>query len=415
MKTSLFIITSALALAILLIIQINWILKSAELKEEQFNQRTTMALSRTVEDLCTDEAVCRAFRNCLMDSKTGECSLQIGAKEQQKVDSLLNYYLKSYHLNLNYSFEIVKPDTSAIASKQKGKIFSQSLERIATGKNMELKLLFPDHKEFIIAEMGTLFVSSVILIFIIIALFFLTIKSLKKEKRIFKETKDFVNNMTHELKTPIANISLASNFLVKNYSGNTEKIKSYSEIIQAENKRLNRLVERTLSVASLARGELMDLKDKVDIHEVIRESVKNLDMQIQDKGTQLTILCNAEKHFVSGDQIHLIGAFSNLLDNANKYSKEQPEISIKTYNSEKNIVITVTDNGIGIHRKKHEKIFDAFYRIYNGSNNDIKGDGLGLAYVKKVIEAHDGTIGLNSEPQKGCHFEIFLPLMKEQV
>ena len=412
MKITLFIIGSSLALLILLFIQIDWIFKSADLKEEQFNQKSTMALSRTVEELCSNEAVCRAFKNCLLDSKTGECRFQINANERNKVDSILNHYLKFYHINLNYIFEIINPDSVIAGSNQKRKAYSQSLQGKITNQNMELKLFFPEQREYIMAEMGPMFISSILLILIIITLFGLTINSLKKEKTILKETKDFVNNMTHELRTPITNIALASNFLVRNSLNDLEKIKLYSEVIQVENKKLNQLVERTLTVASLERGELIDLSSKINIHEVIKEAIQNLSIQIKDKGGEFHISYEAKEYFILGDRAHIAGIFSNLLDNAIKYTINKPMVSVKTYNSENNIVITISDNGIGIPQKNHNQIFESFYRIYNENTNSIKGYGLGLAYVKKVIEAHQGKICLSSIPGEGSQFDIFLPLTK---
>lgn len=411
-RTTVFIAGSALALALLLFIQVQSVVKTARIKEELFNEKASIVLSRTAEELCADEETCKSMGQCCMADSLPECKLVLGKQEIKKIDSLLSHFMKVYNFRIEYSFEVIKPNTSSImAGNESSNIFKKRLEEVVSKSGLELKLVLPDKKQFIVAEMGILFISSVLLIIVILIFFWITVRSLFREKQISEHTTDFLNNMTHEFKTPLTNIALAGKMIVSNTNiENPSKIKHYSTIILDENEKLRNQVEQVLSMVALERGEIPLVKTEVNFHDVIKRAVKYIGIQIEEKGGELVMDLSAEKFNIVGDKNHLGNAISNLIDNAIKYSEEKPEISIRTFNESDTIVIIVSDKGIGIDKKFQKHVFDKFFRVSTNNVHNVKGFGLGLAYVKKIIELHNGSIDLSSELKKGSSFKITLPL-----
>ncbi len=399
-RTTVFIVISSVALLIVLIIQVNWIYTTAKIKEEIFNDKANLVLSKTAEALSTDTAACRNMEEC------------IGKDEIHKTDSLFNSSMQYYNFHIDYAFEVKKPDGSLPVSESglKNNVYKKRLEEEATKNGLELNMILPGKKQFLLQEMGVLFIASVILIIIVLVLFWRTIMSLIREKRISEHTTDFLNNMTHEFKTPLTNIALAGKMVGKEaLSGHDEKVKHYSEIILQENEKLRLQVEQVLSMTALERGEIPIRKTEIDLHELIDNTLKCISIQIENLKGEVTLNLKAENVFIQGDKTHLTNAISNLIDNSIKYSKGQPKIVIQTFNSGQNIIITISDNGIGIEKEYQKKVFEKFFRVPTGNVHDVKGFGLGLAYIKKIVELHNGTIVLQSEPGRGTTFAITLP------
>jgi two-component system phosphate regulon sensor histidine kinase PhoR len=216
--------------------------------------------------------------------------------------------------------------------------------------------------------------------------------------------------MTHEFKTPLTNISLAGKMMVKDTNiKQEEKIKHYSGIILEENEKLRLQVEQVLSITALERGEMPLQTTELDLHELTRDSLKCISIQVEHKKGHVAMNLDAGKSVIMGDRTHLVNAFCNLVDNAIKYSAKEPAIAINTFNNDQYVVMQITDKGIGIEEKFHSRVFDKFFRVPTGNLHDVKGFGLGLAYVKKIIELHHGTIELESEKEKGTTFTITLP------
>ncbi|TAH38340.1 MAG: HAMP domain-containing histidine kinase [Bacteroidetes bacterium] len=396
-RTTIFISISSLALIIVLIIQVNWIFQSAKIKEDIFNEKANMVLSKTAEVLSSDEQACR------------DLDEEVGGSEIQKTDSLFTNYMNYYDLNLNYAFEVKKPGTpgNSVSEKKKNNIYKKRLDEEVSKDGLELNLLLPKKRQFILEEMGTMFITSVILILVVLLMFWRTILLLMKEKKISEHTTDFLNNMTHEFKTPLTNIALSGKMLMRDSTLKQEdKIKHYSGIILEENEKLRMQVEQVLSMTALERGEIPLQKTKISFHEIISNAIKHINIQIESKQGEVSLQLDASNYFVIGDQTHLTNALRNLIDNALKYSGEQPEIVIHTENSGKQLVISISDKGIGIAKEYHQKIFTKFFRVPTGDVHNVKGFGLGLAYVRKIIELHGGSIDLKSEKGKGTNFVI---------
>lgn len=250
---------------------------------------------------------------------------------------------------------------------------------------------------------------------IIIAAFYLTVRTMVRQKKLGDIKNDFINNMTHEFKTPIATISLAVDAMRnEKVIQDREKISYFNAIIKEENQRMNRQVETILKASQLEKQEVdLNLKP-VHAHEVIKEVADNFTLQLEEKHGKAELLLNAQNDLIYADEIHFPNLVNNLIDNAIKYSKENvpPMLKITTQTNAKNLVITIEDNGIGMNRETLKKIFERFYRAHTGNLHNVKGFGLGLSYVKTMVEAHGGAIKADSTLGKGSTFCIEIPLKK---
>ncbi len=325
-----------------------------------------------------------------------------------------------YNFHPIYTFTVVpKPKFGRIENvvnfqsytpQQPVACYNKTLDKINSTAGFELKLLFPKKQQYINAEMGSMFVTSIILILIVLVMFWRTISSLMKEKKISEHTSDFLNNMTHEFKTPLTNIALAGKMMIKdNNITQEDKIKHYSGIILEENEKLRLQVEQVLSMTALERGEIPIQKSELDFHQLIYDSLKRFNLQIESLYGTIKLDLRAENFIVFGDKTHLANALCNLIDNAIKYSKEKPELSIETQNAGNQLIVKVSDKGLGVEKEYHKKIFDKFFRVPTGDVHDVKGFGLGLSYVKKIVELHGGSIEVESAKNIGTTFSITLP------
>lgn len=232
-----------------------------------------------------------------------------------------------------------------------------------------------------------------------------------KQKRLSEVKTDFINNMTHELKTPISTIGLSAEMIIRSDpSQDPEKVQKYAGLIFKENKRLEKQVERVLNVAKLDKEEIVLKKEPMDIHDLIEEVRDNFEFNQMEKGGAVHLHLNASQFEINVDPVHISNVMYNLIDNAIKYCAVEPDIHISTHNDKRFLTIEIEDNGIGIRRDDVKFIFDKFYRVPTGNLHDVKGFGLGLYYVKLIIEAHGGSVQVRSTPGKGTTFTLHLPL-----
>ncbi|MCK5079449.1 MAG: HAMP domain-containing histidine kinase, partial [Bacteroidales bacterium] len=273
-----------------------------------------------------------------------------------------------------------------------------------------LMLYFPNERGFLIGQMAGLLVISISLILIIIFSFTYTVLTIYRQKRLSEMKNDFINNMTHEFKTPISTISLACQALKDKDVIKTDKVyDAYIGVIGEENLRLGAMAEKILQSAVLEKRQLELNKEWFDIHEVIADVVSKIGIQVQIKDGNICTDFNAEPSKIHADKVHFTNLINNLLDNANKYTPQKPKIRVSTENVKTGIMISIEDNGIGISKKNQKKIFDKLFRVPMGDLHDFKGFGLGLSYVKVIVEYHKGSIWLESELKKGTKFDVFLP------
>ncbi|MBI3500364.1 MAG: HAMP domain-containing histidine kinase [Bacteroidetes bacterium] len=273
-----------------------------------------------------------------------------------------------------------------------------------------LGVYFPSEKNYILQTMWLMLTGSGILILIIIFSFYYTVSTILKQKKLSDIKNDFINNMTHELKTPISTVSLATEMLNdSSVEKSKEKITHYSQIIKEENQRLGLLVENILQTAVLDKGQFKLRPQEVDVHEIIDRAISNIRLQVEKREGEIIVDEKAEQNILFADRIHLTNIIYNLVDNALKYSEYKPQIKISTVNLNGGIQISVADSGIGISKENQKKIFENFYRVPTGNIHNVKGFGLGLSYVKAAVEKHGGNISIESEIGRGTTFKIFIP------
>jgi two-component system phosphate regulon sensor histidine kinase PhoR len=287
-----------------------------------------------------------------------------------------------------------------------------------TGSMMEglvpfehLVLIIPDLKNQVWKSMVWMIIGALVFTFIIVTAFGVTVQALLRQKKLSEIKTDFINNMTHEFKTPLATISLAVDALRnEKVLAQPEKMTYFSGIIKEENKRMNKHVETILQAALLDKQELkLDMK-KVNAHRLIESALNNYQLQIKDKEGKVDLNFDAKYDEIIADEAHFTNLLSNLVDNAIKYSKEQLAIKITTSNHGKFLQIKIQDNGIGMNKETVKRVFEKFYRAHTGNIHNVKGFGLGMSYVKTVIDVHKGRIKVDSTLGKGSCFTVEVPL-----
>lgn len=341
------------------------------------------------------------------------------------IDSLLKIEFENKGIDIYFNFGVfdnnanhfVFIDTTNLAkeplinSSLKASLFPNDI----IGNATFLVVNFPAKDQFLFKKIFATLSSSIILLLVIIACFSYAIYIILKQKKLSELKNDFINNMTHELKTPIATVSLATEALsdpdITNKKVNVTK---YVGVIKEETKRLGIQVERVLQAATMEKGDLRINKEEEDIHQIIIDCIDRATIQVEANGGAIHKKLLAKNYTLLIDSTHFFNALTNLIDNAIKYSKKSPEISISTFNEYNRLKIQITDNGIGISSEQQKHVFEKFYRVPTGNVHNVKGFGLGLNYVHYVIAAHQGVISIMSDLDKGSTFVIDLPLVYEQ-
>ena len=334
----------------------------------------------------------------------------------------VRYWLKqrlSYSgINTPFEFAIVKDGkiSDGYFKQAKEAEFKKSLYKtplFSDGiykQDVVLSVVFPQKSDYVLGSMVWILGGSLLFSLIILATFGVSLYFIIHQKKVSEMKSDFINNMTHEFKTPIATISLAADTITNPKVINDEAgVKHFIAMIKKENSRMNKQVETILQIASLDKKEMDFEFEEVSIHELIERAVETIEIQVLQKEGNIHMNLQAVNSTILGDQEHLTNLFHNLLDNANKYSPEKPDISVSTINKPNGILISFEDKGIGMSKAIQSKIFEKFYRQSSGNIHNVKGFGLGLSYAKAIIEAHKGSINVISEPGEGARFDIFLP------
>jgi two-component system, OmpR family, phosphate regulon sensor histidine kinase PhoR len=275
-----------------------------------------------------------------------------------------------------------------------------------------LSIVIPDYRSVVMKQMRVMISGVIFFTLIIIAAFYVTVSTLLRQKKLSEIKNDFINNMTHEFKTPLATISLAVDALRnEKVVRDREKSEYFSSIIKEENRRMNKQVETILQAALTDREELRLNLQPIHVHEIIRNVLGNFELQLQEIHAQQHLQLQAKQDLVKADEVHFTNLISNLIDNAIKYSRDHLAIRIGTQNSGKHIVIRIEDNGIGMNKETQRRIFEKFYRAHTGNIHNVKGFGLGLSYVRSVADAHHAKIRVDSVSGKGTSFILEFPLL----
>jgi two-component system phosphate regulon sensor histidine kinase PhoR len=348
-----------------------------------------------------------------------EKTLEIDPKE---IDFTLKQTMAFAQINTPYEFAVIKDgvvqegtfrnahNIDFLKSKYQFKLFPDNLIK----QNLFLSVVFPERTNYVLGSMVWILGGSLLFSLFILATFALSLYFIIRQKKISEMKSDFINNMTHEFKTPIATINLAADTIVNSKVINDENsIRHFIGMIKKENSRMNKKVETILQIASLDKKEIEFKFENVSINNIVERAVETIEIQVHQRNGKIFVKLDAEEPFIFGDNEHLANLVNNLLDNAIKYSPESPQIIVSTKNCENGIILSVEDKGIGMTKAVQSKIFERFYRQSSGNVHDVKGFGLGLNYARSIIEAHKGTITVYSEPGKGSRFEIFLPFNSE--
>lgn len=277
--------------------------------------------------------------------------------------------------------------------------------------NYRLSVIFPEIQAYILDSLSVFLLGSASCILLIMGIFSISISSLLKQKKLSKMKTDFIDNMTHEFQTPLATISLASEALRDQEILESELTRNrFLDAIHKENSRLSKHVDLILQIATLEDKSIPLILESVNIHEILELAIDKQLINIRNKGGKINAIFLANHPTIQGDSHHLFNVFTNLLDNACKFSKDFPDITIKTENTKLDILIQIIDKGIGIKKEDHKKIFDRFYRINTSNRHDVKGFGLGLSYVHSIVIMHKGSVSIQSHAKNGSTFSVKLPL-----
>ena len=414
------IIVMTIALIGLMGIQIYWIKNASAVKEATFQRTITEVLTRVVNKIEKLEkrkaAQANPYEGMLNFNRH---LLYERFITETQVDSLILLELNIRGIDTRFEFGIYNPEKDVFLLEkdpglrknliEKGSAARLFVSDIYTSPEY-LLVYFPHEKQFLLTELWGMLLISIILIIVIVYSFTYTITTIFRQKKLSEMKNDFINNMTHEFKTPISTISLACEALSdRDIVRTPEFTDNYINIILEENKRLATMAEKILQTAVIEKGQLKMRRERINLHDVITDVIKNIRIQVEIKDGVIRKQCKAANPVLMGDRVHLTNLVYNLLDNANKYSPRKPVIIVRTENTSNGILLTIEDHGIGISKGEQKKIFDKLYRVPTGNIQDVRGFGLGLSYVKAIVEEHHGRISIESEINKGTKFKVFLP------
>lgn len=454
------IVLMSIALIGITIIQYLWIKRSVDLRQRNFDDKVLIAMGNVRDNLFQDaqqeKALLKYYQNSKSKSalpklRTSKLSSTHASQllstiikmrpdkfldgiKPQTLEKYIKMAMKEQRINLNYDYGVF--DNSAesfyILNGHYVADFGQGDQatNMATDLNLynsphsinlslneedgagKLVLYFPQARSSSWRSVLPNLLTSLLFTGLILFCFIYTLTIILRQKKVSEMKTDFINNMTHEFKTPIATISLASDSIPMVIKSE-EKVKRFVNIIKQENQRMLRQVEKVLQISKAEKQDLeLNIVD-INLNELATTAAENTALIVQSKGGQITTDFAATKPIIQGDKTHISNLMHNLLDNATKYSKEVPEIKISTRDARGGVEIIVEDKGIGMSKDSQRYIFDKFYRVHTGNRHDVKGFGLGLSYVKSMVERHHGTVKVKSELDKGSTFTVFLPTKHE--
>jgi two-component system phosphate regulon sensor histidine kinase PhoR len=399
------------------ITQLYWVRRAFDLKEGEFERTVNAALFTVANQIFSINNTPSPAMNPVRQVSTNYFIVMVNGEVDA---SLLEFLLRTEFekRNIKVDFEYGVYDCTSEKMRYGDYVPLQTAKEKVTSKKLPawnhyayyFGVQFPNREAHLINQMGIWSFSSVVLL-IVIVFFGYTLFVILKQKRLSEIQKDFINNMTHEFKTPISTIAVSTEVLKNpDIIHQPERLLNYTTIIEKENARLKQQVERVLQMARLDKENIGLKKEIVNIHEVVRDAIRNTSGALLEKNGSIACDLQALRHDIEADKLHLTNVLYNLIDNAIKYCKTTPQILIRTLETSRNLVLEIEDNGIGISAENQKRVFQKFYRVPTGNVHDVKGFGIGLNYVKSIIEAHKGSIRLESELGQGSVFKICLPL-----
>lgn len=426
-----------LSLLGLIFFQYLWLKSAREVKEQQLMDHINMATGEAAQKLMQEKPILPFPRKSDILFPGDKMKMDymrssvIQRYSKEEIHDIIRRCMDKYFLR-EIPFEFAITQNSLMGDELQSdhfyKYYVDSLNNTqhviqllpASGSSLEnlnreefLVVIVPHQRTIVLKELTWFILGAVLFTIIITTAFFITIRTLIKQKKLSEIKSDFINNMTHEFKTPLATISLAVDALKnEKVAADKEKMNYFTGIIKEENKRMNKQVETILQAALLDKQEVQLNLKKLSAHELIGVALNNISLPLQDKGGQIEVHLDAAKDSIMADEVHFTNIINNLLDNAVKYSKENLHIKLSTSNQGNMLRIKIEDNGIGMSKETLNRIFEKFYRAHTGNIHNVKGFGLGLSYVKTMIDAHKGSIKPDSTPGKGSCFLIQIPLAR---
>ncbi|HAN66749.1 MAG TPA: sensor histidine kinase [Chitinophagaceae bacterium] len=426
-----------LSLLGLIFFQYLWLKSAREVKEQQLMDHINMATGEAAQKLMQEKPILPFPRKSDILFPGDKMKMDymrssvIQRYSKEEIHDIIRRCMDKYFLR-EIPFEFAITQNSLMGDELQSdhfyKYYVDSLNNTqhviqllpASGSSLEnlnreefLVVIVPHQRTIVLKELTWFILGAVLFTIIITTAFFITIRTLIKQKKLSEIKSDFINNMTHEFKTPLATISLAVDALKnEKVAADKEKMNYFTGIIKEENKRMNKQVETILQAALLDKQEVQLNLKKLSAHELIGVALNNISLPLQDKGGQIEVHLDAAKDMIMADEVHFTNIINNLLDNAVKYSKENLHIKLSTSNQGNMLRIKIEDNGIGMSKETLNRIFEKFYRAHTGNIHNVKGFGLGLSYVKTMIDAHKGSIKPDSTPGKGSCFLIQIPLAR---
>jgi two-component system, OmpR family, phosphate regulon sensor histidine kinase PhoR len=392
-------------LAGLLVVQIYWFNRAFDVAEKQFDHTVQVALKKVADSVSSEAQVKKLSSNFFFVATATQLN-------DEHIDSLLKDEFLSRNLSVDYELGVynVSDDTLVygkyVEASGKKWIESKFNDEAERGDRKNFAVYFPSKKSFLAGQLGIWMFSTVVLL-LMMFFFAYAIVSMLRERRFSEMKTDFVNNMTHEFKTPVTNINIAAEILKKKL-GAEESSQVYIDILLKENEKLREKIDKVLLAAAVDNPGTAVLA-RMDLHQLISECAEAFRMKVQERNGAIRIDFNANDSQILGDRELLAHAIANVIDNAEKYSPGKPDIIVRTIEHEKAIEISVRDNGMGIPEEFKAKVFEKFFRVRTGYVHNVKGFGLGLDFVRQVIRSHRGHISLTSELNKGTEVRIFLP------
>jgi two-component system phosphate regulon sensor histidine kinase PhoR len=413
------IVLAGLSIAGITFTQVYWVRKAFDIRENQFYRDVDAALRTVATRIFEINKTPSTANNPVTQVSTNYFVVNInGPVDPKMLDFLLETEFEKRNITTDFESGVYDCIYKCMANDSDGSTGNTRMVNEASLPELSsvptdgyyFGVQFPRLEVNLISQMGIWLFSSAVNL-VVIFFFVYTIFVILKQRRLSEIQRDFINNMTHEFKTPISTIAISAEVLKDPSIVNTpERLLNYTTIIQNENNRLKQQVERVLQMARLDREEIKLKKEVLDIHDIIHEAVKNISISKTTPHSNIELNLDSPDSKVHADKLHLTNVFFNLLDNAIKYCKETPRIIISTTILNDLLHISVKDNGIGISPENHRKVFQKFYRVPTGNIHDVKGFGIGLNYVKLVMDSHRGRINLASELGKGSTFTLILPV-----
>jgi two-component system phosphate regulon sensor histidine kinase PhoR len=411
----LIVILATLSITGITITQLYWVRRAFDLKEAEFERTVTTALHNVAQQIYSINETPPPSNNPVKQLSTNYFVVLVNSEVNAKLlEFLLQTEFEKRNIMVDFEYgiydcmneKIVYGNYVPLKSKQKNS--SATLPKWST-QGYYFGVQFPNREAHIINQMGIWSFSSFVLLLVIV-FFAYTIFVILKQKRLSEIQKDFINNMTHEFKTPISTIAVSTEVLKDpDIIHQPERLRSYATIIEKENLRLKQQVERVLQMARLDKEDIGLKKEMAEVHHLVQEAIKNTSLALRERGGKVHELFAQTSMALHVDRLHITNALANLIDNAIKYCKVEPEITIRTVCDQHGVFIEVHDNGIGIGQEDYKRVFQKFYRVPTGNVHDVKGFGLGLSYVKTIAEAHGGHVTVQSELGKGSSFRFYLP------